>query len=357
MKNEKSPRFEIGYRQVHVSGMHSNSDFNFLSMAKNFSSTVDAVFFPWLNMPTARASLGDKNGWNDWGVQEELEKDLKALKQMGINLVLLLNANCYGELSVSRYLSRYVLSVIDRLESINAKPDIITTCSPFIAEIIKKNHKDIKTRASVNMKIGTIQGMEYLADYFDEYTMQREYNRDISHIRNLKDWADREGKKLIILANSGCLYDCSAQIYHDNMVAHETEIGRTENLPGIDHVNCRRLMKNPANWKYILQATWIRPEDLHHYFEYFPIVKLATRMHQNPWLVLQAYSSGFHPGALTDFLEPCFSGEIGGRMIANQAFPEDWFEKTSTCGRKCEKCCYCTEVLEKTLANNDSFFV
>jgi collagenase-like PrtC family protease len=350
MKNENPPHFDIGYRQ-------SDSNFKFLTMVENFHSSIDSVYFSWLNTPSARAALRDKNGWNEWGVQEELEKDLKAIKQLKIKLNLLFNASCYGELSISRYLSRYVLSVIDRLESIGAKPEIVTTCSPFIADIIKKNHKDIKTRASINMKIGSIQGMEYLADFFDEYNMQREYNRDISHIKDLKKWADVKGKNLVMLANSGCLYDCSAQSFHDNMVSHETEIGKIENVPGLELTNCRRLMRSSDNWKYFLQATWIRPDDLHHYTEYFPVVKLATRMHQNPWLVLQAYTTGFHPGALTDLLEPCFSGELGGTMIANQAFPEDWHEKTTSCGRKCNECRYCEEVLKKTLTDGASFFV
>ena len=133
------------------------------------------------------------------------------------------------------------------------------------------------------------------------------------------------------------------------MVAHETEIGKIENEAEPEPVNCRRLLRKAANWNYILQASWIRPEDLHHYTEFFPVVKLATRMHQNPWLVLQAFSSGFHPGALTDLMEPCFSLELGNKMISNQAFPEDWFEKTASCQRKCDECRYCSEVLEKTL--------
>jgi collagenase-like PrtC family protease len=347
--NRNLPRFEIGYRQ-------SDQNFNFLSMVEHFKDSVDSVYFPWLNSPSGRAALGDKNGWNEWSIQEELERDLGTLKQMGIKLNLLFNASCYGELSVSRYLARYVLSVIDRLESIGAKPDTVTSCSPFIAEIIKKDCKDIKTRSSVNMKIGTVQAMEYVSDFFDEYNMQREYNRDFSRIRELCEWASTRRKMIIMLVNSGCLYDCSAQLFHDNMVSHETAIGRMDNIPGKAEPNCRRLMKDQRNWKYILQATWVRPEDLHHYKDFFPVVKLATRMHQNPWLVLQAYTSGFHPGALTDLMEPCYSGELRSMMLSNQLFPENWFATVSSCGRKCGVCSYCSEVLENALTGSEVFF-
>jgi hypothetical protein len=347
--NEHVPRFEIGYRQ-------SDEHFKFLAMVEHFKDSVDSVYFSWLNTPSGRAALGDKNGWNDWSVQEELERDLRAVKRMGIKLNLLFNASCYGELSISRYLSRYVLSVIDRLEGIGAKPDIVTSCSPFIAEIVKMNCRGIKTRASVNMKIGTVQGMEYVGDFFDEYNMGREYNRDFSRIKELCEWAGSRGKTLIPLANSGCLYDCSAQLFHDNMVSHETEIGRTDNIPGKAVPNCHRLMKNRNNWKYILQASWVRPEDLHNYNDFFPVVKLATRMHQNPWLVLEAYTSAFHPGALTDLMEPCYSGELAPMMLSNQLFPGDWFATVSSCGKKCGVCSYCGDVLEKVLVKSEDFF-
>ena len=48
-------------------------------------------------------------------------------------------------------------------------------------------------------------------------------------LKMLKAWAQENGKKITILANSGCMRDCSGQIFHDNMVAHEDEICKKEN--------------------------------------------------------------------------------------------------------------------------------
>ena len=33
-----------------------------------------------------------------------------------------------------------------------------------------------------------------------------------------------------MLANSGCLNFCAAQIFHDNLVAHESEVSETVNV-------------------------------------------------------------------------------------------------------------------------------
>ena len=79
-------------------------------------------------------------------------------------------------------------------------------------------------RASVNMRLGTVRAMEYVSHLFDSFYIQREYNRDLDRIDELREWAGRNGKRLYMLANSGCLLWCAVQTFHDNMVAHEAEV-------------------------------------------------------------------------------------------------------------------------------------
>lgn len=90
---------------------------------------------------------------------------------MGIKLDLLFNANCYGRYSLSQYLENLVCSVIEHISEIGL--DVVTTTSPMIARIVKENFSDIDVRASVNMRIGTVKGMEYLADLFDSFHIQQ----------------------------------------------------------------------------------------------------------------------------------------------------------------------------------------
>jgi hypothetical protein len=75
----------------------------------------------------------------------------------------------------------------------------------------------------------------------------------------------------------------------------------------------------------------------------FDTVKLATRSHFDPALVLTAYAQGEWNGNLTDLLEPHSSFVISPRILDNKAFGNDWFEKTSVCGRHCERCSYCED--------------
>ena len=167
---------------------------------------------------------------------------------MGVKLDLLFNGNCYGEYAISEKLANTVVSVIEYLESVGCGVDIVTTASPAIAHTVKKHFPTIDVRASVNMRIGTVKGMEYVSDLFDSFHVQREYNRDLSRLKLLKEWADTAGKKLIMLANSGCFVNCSGQSFHDNLVAHESEICEVKNLDDFTPYVCWQALKNKENW-------------------------------------------------------------------------------------------------------------
>jgi len=270
-------------------------------------------------------------------------------KGHGIKLNLLFNANCYGAKSVSTYLKNHVQSVIEHIQDDAGGLDSVTTTSPFIAQTVKESFKEVKTRASVNMRIGNIKGMQYMEDLFDGFYIQRDFNRQMEYIRTVKDWTDSCGKTLHLLANSGCMRFCSGQIFHDNVVAHERDIMERQNQDGFKAAGCWNYYAKKENRVSILQNTWIRPEDLHHYEELFPSVKLATRMTSRPMAVIRAYINRKHCGNLLDLLEPNHTALLQGRHINNRKFPADWFARTSTCNGICHKCSYCGAVLDSVL--------
>lgn len=335
-------RFAIGY-QLPEAGEEPFAD-----IVEDFKGHIEEVYFPWLDMPSGRAPLTNRRGFVDWDGQEKLETDLKAFREMGVKLDLLFNANCYGRYSLSQYLANTVCSVIDHLlEGIGL--DVVTTTSPMIARVVKENFPEIDVRASVNMRIGSVKGMEYLADLFDSFHIQRAYNRDPGKIEEMKEWADDHGKRLCLLANSGCLNFCSGQVFHDNLVAHEMEVAETLNVSDWNPITCWNHYKNKDNRAAFLQNSWIRPEDLGNYENYFAFVKLATRMHANPRLVIRAYSRQKFQGNLLDLLEPGYGPAFSPYIIDNSRFPDDWFSVVTSCNKKCHKCDYCGAVLKRVL--------
>lgn len=314
---------------------------------------IEEVYFPWPDMETCRPSAVNVGGRTEWAAQSVLEEDLALLRQSGIKLNLLLNANCYGERAMSHYLRNRIASLIGYLCGLlSGPPEKVTTASPFIAAQVKALFPEVRTIASVNMRIGSVKAMEYLADVFDGYCVQREFNRMPARIKEFKQWADAHGKSLHILANSGCMRFCSGQIFHDNAVAHERELAEMHNVENFNPAVCWTYYSERKNWPSLLQNTWLRPEDVRHYEGLFGFVKLATRQTARPMAVVRAYIAGEYRGNLLDLLEPNHTALLQGFYLDNSRFPPDWFERTSTCNGACHACGYCAEVLEQVLCRS-----
>jgi collagenase-like PrtC family protease len=329
-------------------GYQDSEKFLFSDIVKTYASAVEEVYFAWIGEKSGRSAIGGYDGYFDYSLQKRLVEELKKIRALGVKLDLLFNANCYGEDAMSEVLRGRILSILEYLSQEGLLPETVTTASPAIAHILRESYPDIELRASVNMRIGSVKGMQYMAHLFDSFCVAKECNRDLSRLRALRSYADAEGKKLIMLANSGCMRDCSGQIFHDNMVAHEAEIAKQKNIDFLPYA-CWNYLKDPKNFPSVLQNTWILPEDIDRYEGLVDVVKLATRQHANPDMVMSAYERGAFEGNLLDLFEPGFSPAFFPAFIDNTAFPPDWFEKTSACARECTECGYCEKVLAECM--------
>ena len=279
---------------------------------------------------------------NEAYVLEQTET-LRALSKEGIRTNLLLNGTCYGAEALSRKLFESIGDTVEELRQ-NVALSGVTTTSPLIARFIKENFPDVLTRASVNMNIGSVCGMEYVGDLFDEFYLSRDENRNIGAIRAARAWCDEHGKKLFGLANSGCLLHCSAHTFHDNLVSHEREAMTMDN--GYDFSGqCRVYLaktENRAGW--IRHTTWIRPEDVPLYEGLFDGLKLATRVHADPGRVIRAYVQGHAGGSLPGLMEPDHSALFYPTVLENALLPADFGKTLLYCDKNCAACGYCDRV-------------
>lgn len=310
---------------------------------------VREVYFPWVDEPSGRPKLGFEEENDPEELAAALRRDLTRLRKAGVRLDLLLNANCYGAEAMSTALEKRVEGILETLDSWVCRPEICTVASPFVARTVKALAPDVEVRASVNMRLTTLQAFRYLAPLFDSYYLGRDVQRNLETVKRFSDWCHANGKKLCILANSGCLRNCPWQTYHDNLIAHSDDAMKTSNVKGWNPHLCWTLYKDRKNFAEILKATWVRPEDIHRYNGLVDVVKLATRQHANPDMVMSAYERGAFEGNLLDLFEPGFSPAFFPTFIDNAAFPADWFEKTSVCARECTWCGYCESALRQVL--------
>ena len=236
--------------------------------------------------------------------EEKQLSDLALLSDENIPLNILFNATCYGKDALAKEFFQRVGDTVDHFVSYFTLKTVTTT-SPVIAKFIKNNFEELDVRASVNMGVGSEFAAEYISDSFDSFYLKRELNRSFGDIRKMKKWCDENGKTLHILANSGCLNDCSLHTFHDNLVSHESEILKSERAFEFNGT-CRGFISDPKNRAKIFDCTnFIRPEDTHLYEGLISGMKLATRVNSNPMRVLDSYiGRASHVGSVFDLCEP-----------------------------------------------------
>ena len=335
-------KFSVGYQLM--------QDESFLKSIIENRAQVYEVYFAFGSFPNGRNTQNTVQAMLPHEAEAQMLADLAFLCENGIALNLLFNANCYGKDSQSRAFYYQVGNTVDYFVERYALSSITTT-SPLIAKFIKENFARIHVRASVNMEIGTCEGMDYLADRFDGFYLKRELNRDFSAIRRMKSWCDANGKELFMLANSGCLNFCSSHIFHDNLVAHEKDIAAMDNAYSYNGTCWEYLSKPEKQYSLVAKTNYVRPEDMALYEGLFTAAKLATRVNSSPARVLEAYVKGKYIGAITELLEPNHSGAIYPHYLDNRRFPVDFAAHVGHCAKNCESCNYCKQVYQNALVN------
>lgn len=307
---------------------------------------ISELYFPWQGFTSGRGEPSQED-------HLALEEDLETYSSAGIKLNLLLNGNCYGEQSQSRSFFQEVGDTVFHLYE-NWGVSVVTTSSPLIAKFLKINFPDIDIRASVNMEIGTPEGASYVAQWFDSFYLKREFNHHLDKIVTMRNWCDKNSKKLYLLANSGCLNDCSARTFHDNLVAHQNEIAKQDNAYAFKGV-CHEYLQQDENQKSLLQiSNFIRPEEISLYENFVDGIKLATRTTLNPMMIIQAYLSRKHLGNLLDLTEPSHAKNFYPSIIANDKIPADFGKRRWECNHRCQECNACQEVQQNaTIKLND----
>lgn len=324
-------KFSVGYQL-------QNGDSLIKTINEN-KDKISEVYFSFGDFPNGRGKLNDQAEISFLAQQKQLN-DLKKLGDMPLNL--LLNGNCYGKYALARSFYNKVGDTVEFLQQ-NFNLQTVTTTSPLIARFIKENFT-LETRASVNMNISAIEGFEYVLDLFDSFYLAREHNRNLNKIKEIRSYLKAKDKGLYGLANSGCLKNCSAHTFHDNLVAHEDESKEMDNAY-IFEGQCKTFFskkENRDNWlKYM---TFIRPEDVYLYQDLFDGLKLATRVNKNPEQVIKSYVNASFSGALPELLEPNHANLFYPEIIENKKIDAEFAKTVLSCNKDCLNCSYCKNV-------------
>ena len=330
-------KFQVGYQNHR----------RFVEYLLAHPENVGELYFPWEGFSTGRGVPAGREA------QRQLEADLEQFSRAGIKFCLLMNGNCYGRQTLSRSFFQRLGDTVDFIGS-TWKLAAVTTASPLIARFLRTNFPALELRASVNMEIGTPEAVEYVADQFDSFYLKREFNYHPDMLERMREFCRTRGKKLFLLANSGCLNFCSARTFHDNLVAHQHETAEMDNA-FVFHGVCTEFL-NSGNHRddLLFHSNFIRPEDVPLYADRCDGMKLATRTNFNPLAVVTAYFTGVWHGNLLDLTEPAHSELFHPRILANGKIPADYAATRLRLADQEAARRYCAEVQRGAMVTLDS---
>ena len=273
--------------------------------------------------------------------------DLKWARENGVQLDTLFNCNCYGDVAISQELADFVEKTLREMDGEGLFPDIVTTTSPFIATVLRKKFPTVRIRFSVNQRVHGSTGFEPVVDLFDSFYASRERHRELDWLKGMAEWAHDHGKEIGIQANSGCLRQCAYQTFHDNLHGHnrirQSKVGEDF---GFSVFLCSENYRR-GRYEDFLRSTWLRPEDLPEYESLVDVVKLATRRHPHPGMIVDAYASRTYDGSLADLMDACHAFP---KSFDNRAFDAEdglWREvRGCRDANDCRHCGRCAKLME-----------
>lgn len=336
-------KFAIGYYFEN----ENDGRTKFMHLVRKYTPYLQEIYFPWPGLANAREQSGDV---------EEREKiiiqHLRECRSREIKLDMLANATCYGDDAVTPKQREHFLGILKKMDGLGILPEVLTTTSPYLAMLVKKNFPTVECRASVNMRLNSTLAVKYVSDYYDSFYICRDIQRDIPTLQEFQAWCKKNGKKMCMLVNSGCFRYCPWQTFHEMLLSHNYMNSLNESINvRMQPVLCANTIISQKKYEEILRCSWIRPEDLWQYEPYATVFKLSTREVPYPEVVLDAYVSRDYDGDLSKIIDPGFPQFIQPKIINNKSFPKEWSEGkiAGKCANNCTHCGKCTEVLKQVL--------
>lgn len=172
--------------------------------------------------------------------------------------------------------------------------------------------------------------------------LDRSLNHKPTKIRQLsKTFPSR---RLVLLANEGCLQNCPYKPAHDALMAATAQgLAPDDTFAVSRDLGCLRQFGEQP-W-LLFSSPYLRPEDLTHLADVEPVIKICGRTRGPAFLTraLSAYMEGRFEGNLLELLD---TPEALAHLlhIDNSALPEDFYGMLAECDHDCDNCGICQEL-------------
>lgn len=233
--------------------------------------------------------------------RKDIEMAVRKAHDNHIEFNYLMNSSCMGNKEYTESTYQKIIENLDWVNDIGV--DWVTIANPYIVEICKKRHPNIKISLSSFSMVESVQRAKFYDDLgVDEISVRENINRDFGLLKQMQQSVKC---RIQVIANQTCLYQCPYQFYHDNVMSHSSQRDTLLHSYSIDYCILNCLSKKFSCPEEIIKSRWIRPEDLSVYeAEGITKFKITDRVKSTDWLVnvVKSYHERKHEGNLADIL-------------------------------------------------------
>ena len=287
----------------------------------------------------------------------ELRYYIQIIHELGIKFHYTMNAPWCNGIERNQTGRDKIIRTIEYLANLNVDAFIIA--NPYLIDLCNREFPEIPIIGSINMKTTTMYKLEMLFELgCSKVVIDKTLNRNIKFLESLGPLK----KKVILLVNSTCLFDCPLEQYH---VSENSHLSSGSNNITNDVNFCidyciKQYVKNPEN---LLKTSWIRPEDIDKYqnigIEYFKI-QGRTLTENEVFTLIRSYIAGSSPKNDLISIFPGFAEKlllkskelnmsipmIKNSFLEENNFIDSFFNKKVQCQGACKICRHCLKMYE-----------
>lgn len=275
---------------------------------------------------------------------KKLVQAIKFCHEHGIGANLLLNSGCGG---IGWYAPQKMNVVLKYLKKIHAAEglDAVTVTDPIYLQRIRVEFPDITIATSAFSEIDSLERAKFYKKFGADVITPNGINRNLELLKEIKE---ETGLELRLMANEGCIHNCPYRIAHINYTSHASQKKYLSQDECAEHcVILKRI--DPT---LLLKSDWIRPEDIKKYRGITEYFKIVGRTMDANWMekTVSAYLNENYSGNLLELLEsttPKLLQQYGAHI--ENSFLDGFFEKLTSCNRKCHTCNYCNDLAKKAI--------
>ena len=235
--------------------------------------------------------------------RRQLEEHVRHLNKAGIAFNYLLNSSCMGNREITSKGQKEINELLNWINGIGVTA--VTVASPFMLQLIKARHPNLKVRISVFGGVDRVRKAQMWEELgadcivLDSILVNRE-------LETLKEIRKAVKCDLELMANNNCLTGCAMSPMHMNALAHSGQAWHDNKGFFIDwcFLKCTEMkLRKPVHY---IRSEWIRPEDLPIYEEMgYDLFKIAERDIPTEMMMkrVKAYSERRYDGNLLDLIQ------------------------------------------------------